>query len=393
MESPRKRNCKNTQTIIDSVQNPEEEEELETIENVPPAVIVHNPQAIFIEPFYGGSHKQLIDTLVKYIPNSHVITLSAKKWHWRARCGSLMIQSLIPPISTESVLFCSSVLSLCELLGMRPDLQKLKKIVYFHENQLVYPIREIKQRDIQFAYNQMTTCLAADVLIFNSNYNKMSFLNNLGNVTKIFPDNKPKNLKTKIEPKCIVLYFPLELSKNWEAVPKANSVLHIAWPHRWEFDKDPDTFLNLLKRLKCENITFRVSLLGETFADVPEIFDEAKEVLKDEIVHFGFVENKAEYYKVLQHCHVAISTARHEFYGVSMLEACFYGCFPLVPNRLVYPEIYPSQCIYSDDTELYLRLKQYCLVPDLATQHRNSLKMDFNCFSVDELVPQYLKLF
>uniref|UniRef100_A0A1Y1LJP0 tRNA-queuosine alpha-mannosyltransferase n=1 Tax=Photinus pyralis TaxID=7054 RepID=A0A1Y1LJP0_PHOPY len=157
MESPRKRNCKNTQTIIDSVQNPEEEEELETIENVPPAVIVHNPQAIFIEPFYGGSHKQLIDTLVKYIPNSHVITLSAKKWHWRARCGSLMIQSLIPPISTESVLFCSSVLSLCELLGMRPDLQKLKKIVYFHENQLVYPIREIKQRDIQFAYNQMTT--------------------------------------------------------------------------------------------------------------------------------------------------------------------------------------------------------------------------------------------
>lgn len=247
MESPRKRTCKNVKTLADSAENQEDEFDLSKFENVRLSV-EENPRAILIEPFYGGSHKQLIDTIVKYIPNSHVVTLSAKKWHWRARCSSLIIHSLIPSISTENVLFCSSILSLSELLGLRPDLQPLKKIVYFHENQLVYPIREIKQRDVQFAYNQITTCLAADIIIFNSNYNKTSFLDNLVNIIKIFPDNKPKYLKTKIEPKCHVLYFPLEFPKNWETVSKCNAVLHIAWPHRWEFDKDPETFVNILKR-------------------------------------------------------------------------------------------------------------------------------------------------
>lgn len=64
---------------------------------------------------------------------------------------------MIPEVTSEKFLFCSSVLSLAELLGLRPDLCPLKKIVYFHENQLVYPIREIKARDIQYAYNQITT--------------------------------------------------------------------------------------------------------------------------------------------------------------------------------------------------------------------------------------------
>lgn len=68
-----------------------------------------------------------------------------------------MVMNLIPQITTEKTLFCSSVLNLSELLGLRPDLQKLKKVVYFHENQLVYPVREIKKRDVQYAYNEITT--------------------------------------------------------------------------------------------------------------------------------------------------------------------------------------------------------------------------------------------
>ncbi|KAF5297406.1 hypothetical protein FQR65_LT01337 [Abscondita terminalis] len=395
MDSPRKRNNNNIRTIAGQAGDLQEPSVSSLFKNLRISPSDH-PQVVFIEPFYGGSHQQLIDTLIKRkvdIPNSHLIVLSNKKWHWRARCAALILSTIIPVVTTEKVLFCSSVLSLAELVGIRPDLQKLKKIVYFHENQLVYPIREIKQRDIQFAYNQITTCLAADVVLFNSHYNRTSFLDNLINVIKIFPDNKPKDLRSKIEAKCSVLYFPLDLRDEFNGDGKYGNVLHIAWPHRWEFDKDPEMFINILKRLKDDNVNFRVSLLGETFADVPEVFDEAKEVLKDEIVNYGYIEDKDEYYKILQTCQVAVSTAKHEFFGVSMLEATFYGCLPLVPNRLVYPEIYPAKCVYSDETELYLRLKQYCLVPDLALQHRSTLSMDFNKFSSEELVPKYLNLF
>lgn len=131
---------------------------------------------LIIEPFYGGSHKALIETLItcKYFSlvsgccksfvdftgnniRYTLVTMSAKKWHWRARCGAFQIFQKIPEVTSEQILFCSSVLNLSELLGLRSDLQKLKKVVYFHENQLIYPVQEIKSRDIQYAYNQITT--------------------------------------------------------------------------------------------------------------------------------------------------------------------------------------------------------------------------------------------
>lgn len=40
-------------------------------------------------------------------------------------------------------------------IALRPDLQALRKIVYFHENQITYPCRDEKERDIQFSYVQM----------------------------------------------------------------------------------------------------------------------------------------------------------------------------------------------------------------------------------------------
>ena len=48
---------------------------------------------------------------------------------------------MIPKKIDKDVLFCSSVLNLSELLSLRPDLASIKKkIVYFHENQLAYPV-------------------------------------------------------------------------------------------------------------------------------------------------------------------------------------------------------------------------------------------------------------
>lgn len=48
--------------------------------------------------------------------------------------------------------------------------------------------------------------------------------------------NRPKGLKDRIEPKCKVLYFPIQLSKlqMTEKIEKTDeSPVHILWPHRW----------------------------------------------------------------------------------------------------------------------------------------------------------------
>lgn len=75
------------------------------------------------------------------------------------------------------------------------------------------------------------------------------------------------------------------------------------------------------------------------------------------------------------------------------LEATHCGCFPLVPNRLVYPEIYPKCCLYNDCTDLFKLLQDFCLDPSAAVKLRNSLEIDFEKYSACSLVPEYIKIF
>ncbi|KRT83189.1 hypothetical protein AMK59_4688, partial [Oryctes borbonicus] len=163
-----------------------------------------------------------------------------------------------------------------------------------------------------------------DLIVFNSGFNKESFLKNIRSVIKLLPDYKPNDLQLKIGPKCKVLYFPIDFTIMSLSKPSSD-ILTIVWPHRWEFDKNPDFFFKVLYRLKKSNKKFLVSLLGQTFTDVPPAFSVAREYLEAEIVNFGFVENKEEYFKILGTSHIAVSTADHEFFGVSMLEATYCG--------------------------------------------------------------------
>lgn len=137
---------------------------------------------LIIEAFYGGSHKQLLDTILAGILTTFVrkkkkicsifvmrlfidfasveydlFTLPANKWHWRARTSALHFSQIIPMEHSYETIFTTTVLNLAELVGMRPDLTTCKKIVYFHENQLIYPVQIIKERDCQYGLNEIMT--------------------------------------------------------------------------------------------------------------------------------------------------------------------------------------------------------------------------------------------
>ncbi|KAL6100323.1 gtdc1 [Pungitius sinensis] len=168
------------------------------------------PRVLLVEPFYGGSHKQLIDLLQQNISGCSVFTLPAKKWHWRARTAALHFSQTLPTCPSHRVLFSSSVLNLCELVALRPDLAHLKKVLYFHENQLLYPVRKDQERDFQYGYNQVLSCLVSDVVVFNSVFNMNSFLSSISSFMKKIPDHRPKDLDQLIRPKCVVLYYPIQ---------------------------------------------------------------------------------------------------------------------------------------------------------------------------------------
>uniref|UniRef100_A0A3B4C3T2 tRNA-queuosine alpha-mannosyltransferase n=1 Tax=Pygocentrus nattereri TaxID=42514 RepID=A0A3B4C3T2_PYGNA len=397
---------------------------------------------LLVEAFYGGSHKQLIDLLQESVDDCVTYSLPAKKWHWRARTAALYFMQAIPSSPSYRILFTSSVLNLAELVALRPDLASLKKILYFHENQLIYPMRKSQERDFQYGYNQILSCLVADVVLFNSAFNMDSFLSSISTFMKTMPDHRPKGLDQLIRPKCRVLYFPIRFADVTRSVlspfhnppppkhtrthtpptslcslqfegplqendmeemahhltfsqcvdrePRMPRPLHIVWPHRWEHDKDPQLFFQTLLKLRERELNFEVSVLGETFTDVPDIFAEAKEQLVSHIRHWGFMPSKEDYLRALCQADVVVSTAKHEFFGVAMLEAVHCGCYPLCPKALVYPEIFPGPYLYSTPEQLCKKLQGFCKHPHLVRQH--VVQVNTSTFSWDSLGEEYRSL-
>ncbi|XP_023228453.1 glycosyltransferase-like domain-containing protein 1 isoform X2 [Centruroides sculpturatus] len=302
---------------------------------------------LLIEPFYAGSHKQLIDLLnEEFRSSTDLYTLPGKKWHWRARTSALHFSQALPTQHDFRVLFASSVLNLAELIALRGDLTKLHKVLYFHENQLLYPVEKRQERDFQYGYNQIISCLVADEIVFNSRFNQESFLHALSTYFTIMPKPRPKDLESKIRPKCRVLYYPLtsmalnerlngllegdewnnlsesqctSLSKNKDSSDVLDDLtpLHIVWPHRWEHDKNPEEFFEVLYCLK-EQHSFRLSVIGESYSEIPDVFSKAKVALKENIDNWGYRETREEYLRVLASADVVVSTAKQEFFGVAI---------------------------------------------------------------------------
>ena len=108
-------------------------------------------------------------------------------------------------------------------------------------------------------------------------------------------------------------------------------VWEYVWNHRREFDKGGESLLAAATALVESGLDFRFSLLGQQFDTCPPVFAEVAARLGPNLVQDGFVESRDEYWKILASADVALSTARHEFQGLAVLEACAAGATPLVP--------------------------------------------------------------
>ena len=78
---------------------------------------------------------------------------------------------------------------------------------------------------------------------------------------------------------------------------------------------------------------------------------------------------------------------------MSVVEAVRYGCVPLLPARLAYPEIIPvsyhSQVLYKDQNELEEKLTR--LITDYSgfEELRNDLSREMGRFAWDNLIDRY----
>ncbi|MCL4206543.1 MAG: glycosyltransferase [Pirellulaceae bacterium] len=311
-------------------------------------------RVLALNAYHGGSHQAFLDGWMAHSRHEFTpLTLPAFKWKWRMRHAAVTLSEQVARLIQDGAdwdaVFCTDMLNLAEFLGLCPPLRNLPTIAYFHENQLTYPVLTPDPRDLHFAFTNLTTALAATTVWFNSAFHRDEFLAALEQWLRRMPDHAPQHAVASIRAKSEI--HPPGIQSVSAAARPAGGPLRIVWVSRWEHDKAPETFFHGLFQLADRGCDFRVSVLGERFDRMPEIFGQARRSLSDRIDHWGFLPNRADYQAALAQADVVVSTARHEFFGIGVLEAVAAGCFPLVPRRLAYPEVLGDHAeFFHDDT-------------------------------------------
>ncbi|TKB09320.1 DUF3524 domain-containing protein [Desulforhopalus sp. IMCC35007] len=313
---------------------------------------------LILEPYFGGSHKNFIVGLMANVNAEYsLLTLPARQWKTRMQLSAQwFIQELgrqTPQHRHFDTVLCSTFMDLAvfrALAGQLPGWNPQAKIcLYLHENQFAYPNRKKDSSLYQFRSINFNSALSADRLAFNSEFNRSSFLEGCENYLNYCSDMKMNTLIPTLRQKSIVLFPGIEFdSIDKVRSPQKKPVPTIVWNHRWEHDKNPEEFFAALQGLKEKNIHFQLIILGQSFHGSPDCFNQAPQIFTKELIHFGFADSYQAYIDQLARGSLVISTSQHEFYGISILEAVRAGCWPLLPQRLSYPELFPPAYLYEN---------------------------------------------
>ncbi len=337
-----------------------------------------------LEPFMTGSHATWAR---EYAAHSHhdveILALQGKHWKWRMHGGAVTLaRKFLAGGYCPDLLLATDMLDLTTFLALtRKVTADIPTVLYFHENQLSYPWSPEDadpglQRDAHYSFINYTSALVADAILFNSDYHRQDFLAELPGFLKSFPDFCEIDSIKLIADKSRTLYLGLDLQKFDQyrlAEVKDNEPPLILWNHRWEYDKNPEEFFRALFVLHERGVKFKLAVLGESYHQQPPIFTEARQRLEQQIVHWGYIESFSDYASWLWRSDILPVTSLHDFFGISIVEAIYCGCQPLLPQRLAYPEHinteYHQHCFYSGFDDLVRRLEELCKATPLRQEH------------------------
>lgn len=331
-------------------------------------------RVLALEPYYGGSHRAVLDGLTEHVSAEWtVLTLPARKWKWRMRGAAITMAAEARHHAEErrasggegppwDLVLASTFLNLAEFRGLvGTQIAAVPAVVYFHENQLVYPNRHEAEWDYQFPLTNITSALSAERCLFNTRWNLERFLAEIGPFLRRFPDHHPRGVAAAIEERSAVLPPPFDPAPFDAHPPVRGDRPRVIWPHRWEHDKDPGSFFAAVSTLAAEGLDFEVVIAGQAFRETADGIQEAARLLGDRLVHVGEPASREAYAQLLASSDIAVSTAVNEFFGLAMIEAAYAGCYPLVPDRLAYPELYPREFRYAHGDSLVSRLRSLIL--------------------------------
>ena len=320
---------------------------------------------LIISPYDALSHRYWHQGIVREFPDFtfEVVALPPRYFSWRHRGNSLSLA--FDPLLAQpyDLVLATSMTDFSALKGMQQNLAGVPAILYFHENQFAYP----PGRNIEGAVDRQITsiysALAADHLVFNSGYNRDTFLSGTKALLARLPDYVPHGIVEKLSENLSLVPVPLD-DDLFQMDAKGNlpeaEGLSIVWNHRWEDDKGLSSLHDIVTALLDAEINFKIHLIGQQFREIPKTMTKVMDLLKlhSSLGQTGFITSRPEYLDLLARSHVVLSTALHEFQGLSVLEAVAAGCIPVVPNRLAYPELFTPKFLYKTPSDAVALIRQ-----------------------------------
>ncbi len=312
---------------------------------------------LLVEPYYSGSHRAWADGYAAHSAHEVVIVShEARFWKWRMRGGFVTLAEQAAAIGDVDVILASDMLDLAGFLGLtRGRLGHVPAALYMHENQLTYPWVEGDELDYTYPLINWTSMAVADAVFFNSAFHHDTLFAEMDVLLGRFPDYRHSHRLPEVRGKASVLSVGVDLRSIPDRPSPDGGAPRILWNQRWEYDKGSSEFFQALGRLADAGRDFRVVICGENFRNQPEEFDEGRRRLGERVVHFGYAPYP-EYVRLLASSDIVVSTAAQEFFGIAITEAVYAGAFPLLPDRLVYPERIPrhlhGRCLYRTFDEL-----------------------------------------
>ncbi len=358
------------------------------------------PRIFLISPYHTGSHAAWAEGYARHSRNDvRLFTMAGRFWKWRMQGGAIELARQITDAcragDRPDALVATDMTNLPALLALaRPRLDSAPILFYAHENQLTYPTPPGEARDLTYGLINVLSMLCASRIAFNSQHHHDEFYVELPRLLKHFPDYNHLEIIAGLRAKSLVLPVGLDLSRfdACRTSPRPDDApLRILWNQRWEYDKNPAEFFNALYLLDAAGLPFELCVAGENFRQQPVEFVEAQARLGGHIVHWGYAESQEAYARLLWQADLVVSTAYHEFFGISVLEAIYCGCYPLLPHRLSYPELLPTAIhrahLYHGFDDLVERLRWAASHPAIIRQ--TSLSQIALQFDWQRLAPTY----
>lgn len=309
-------------------------------------------RALLLSAYHTDSHRRWAEGVVRWMDEIEwtLLDLPGRHFAWRMRGNPLSWHTTARQSLQQSydLVLATSMVDLSTLIGLYPHLGQAHKVLYFHENQFAYPLSPRQKRHAEPLMVSLYGALSADTLLFNSDYNRQTFLAGAHEFLRRMPERLDLAFIEDLRARSTVLPVPLEprtATARSEYTDRPADPPMILWNHRWEYDKQPEDFFAACSELDRLDLPFRLAVAGQQFREQPSVFERTREELAHRIICWGQQPRDA-YERLLHTADIVVSTANHEFQGLSVMEAVQSGCRPLVPDRLCYPEYYAAPFRY-----------------------------------------------